>query len=195
MKNQISRNQKKALSVKELSYIGAFTALTAILSQIAVPLPFTPVPLSLGLLAVYATALLLKTRAAMLSQICYLLIGAAGIPVFANFRGGLSALLGPTGGYLIAYPIVAGIVSLALSRAADGITFRLKAVAALVTAQIVLYLFGTVWLSVSTNNTFTATLALAVYPYIPLDLAKIAASVVVILPLRFRLARLVSVSA
>jgi len=185
---------KKPLTTRELTTIGIFTAVTAVLAQIAIPLPFTPVPISFGLVAVYITGILLKPKHAVLTQICYLLLGAVGVPVFGSFRGGIGALFGPTGGYLLVYPIMAGIVSMALnsrkSRQSEHMQGKkwlfLKASVSILIAHIILYLGGTIWLSAITENSFQASLALAVYPYIPLDILKIVFCVVAVVPLRSR---------
>lgn len=187
---------RKPLKARELTSIGIFTAVTAILAQIAVPLPFTPVPISLGLVAVYITGILLKPKHAVLTQICYLLLGAVGAPVFTNFRGGIAALFGPTGGYLLVYPIMAGIVSAALNSRKSRRTEMthskkwvfLKSAVSICVAHIVLYLGGTTWLSITTGGSFPASLALAVYPFIPFDVLKILFCVVVVVPLRSRMA-------
>jgi len=185
---------KKPLTTRELTTIGIFTAVTAVFAQIAIPLPFTPVPISFGLVAVYITGILLKPKHAVLTQICYLLLGAVGVPVFGNFRGGIGALFGPTGGYLLVYPIMAGIVSMALnsrkSRQSEHMQSKkwlfLKSSVSILIAHIILYLGGTIWLSAITGNSFQASLALAVYPYIPLDILKIVFCVVAVVPLRSR---------
>ena len=102
----------KKLDVRGMCLIGVFTALTAISAQIIIPLPFTPVPVSLSILAVYITGILLKPKYAVFTQIIYILLGLfAGAPVFGGFRGGFSVLAGPTGGYLITYPIMAFIIA------------------------------------------------------------------------------------
>jgi len=185
---------KNTLRAKELAMTGIFTALTAVMAQIAIPLPFTPVPISFGLVAVYMAGILLKPKHAILSQVCYLLLGAAGAPVFGNFRGGLAALFGSTGGYLLVYPIIAGIVAVVLngqkSRQAEKRQHRamvlIKASVSICVAHILLYLGGTIWLCAITGIDFQAGLALAVYPYIPLDIVKIVFCVAAIVPLRVR---------
>jgi biotin transport system substrate-specific component len=183
---------KRTLRIKDIAVIGVFAALTAVLAQIAVPLPFTPVPFSMGMVAVYATGILLRPRDAILTQLCYLLLGAVGVPVFGNLRGGIIALLGPTGGYLMVYPIMAGIVAAALNnsaslRAENGKKPFLKAALSLCAAHLILYAGGTLWLSLISGNSFLASLAVGVYPYIPLDAAKIVLCVAAIVPLRSRL--------
>ena len=90
---------------------GLFAALLAVFSQISIPLPFSPVPLSLGVLAVFLIGGLLPPRLVLGSVLAYLAMGVVGIPVFAGFLAGPGRLLGPTGGYLVAYPLMALLVS------------------------------------------------------------------------------------
>ena len=185
----------KALTTKEISRISIFTAITAILAQIVLPLPFTPMPISFGLVAVYITGIILKPKHAVFVQLCYLLIGAVGVPVYGNFRGGVGALFGPTGGYLMMYPLMAWVVSFALnSRQSRQLENKqnkkwlfAKAGISISIAHILLYIGGTTWLCFTTGSSFAAALALAVYPFIPLDILKIVFCVVAILPLRIRM--------
>lgn len=194
----IQERKKTMISAKELATVGIFTALTAVLAQIAVPLPFTPMPISFGLVAVYFTGMLLTPKEAVLSQITYLLLGAVGIPVFGNFRGGLGALFGPTGGYLMVYPVMAWLVAMALNRAGSsrkeiakgrGYLYA-KTALTICLAHLILYLGGTIWLSATTGSNFYGALTLAVFPFIPLDMVKIVFCVVAGLSLRTRLIRL-----
>ena len=189
MKNQ-------TVSIRDICTAAVFAALTAVCSQIIIPLPFTPVPISLGMVGVYAAAILLPPRRAVLSQICYLLLGAVGVPVFGGLRGGLTWLFGPTGGYLLVYPLMSAIVSAALNSKSALQTEStprrtlLKGAAALCAAHLVLYLGGTAWLCALTGNPFVAGLSLAVFPYIPLDIVKLMFCVTAIIPLRRRFRRI-----
>ena len=190
-----NKNSKAAFTAKEISIIAIFTAITVALSQISLLLPFSPVPISFGLVAVYITGIMLKPRHAIFVQVCYLLLGAVGVPVFSNFKGGIGALFGSTGGYLLVYPVMAWIVSMTLNSSASLRSERnqhkalifVKAVISICAAHTILYLGGTAWLSVITGNTFLASLSLAVFPFIPLDIAKIVFCILVIVPLRSRL--------
>src|ERR1700679_877142 len=95
----------------------AATAAVAAAAHVAIPLPFTPVPLSLQPLAVLGVGLALGPVAGFLTMLAYLAEGTIGLPVFSPpGLGGLAQLFGPTGGYLMAYPLVAAIVG-GLSRA------------------------------------------------------------------------------
>ena len=186
---------KRPLEVREITIIGIFVAVTVVLAQVAIPLPFTPVPISFGLVAVYTTGILLKPKHAVFTQVCYLLLGAMGAPVFGNFRGGIGALFGPTGGYLMVYPAMAGIVSMALnSRFSRQLEYKqspafifIKAGLSICIAHIVLYLGGTLWFSITTGISFRAALAVAVYPFIPLDIFKIVFCIVAVVPFRSRM--------
>jgi biotin transport system substrate-specific component len=84
-------------------------AVTAVAAQIAIPLPFSPIPFTLQVLAVILSGLLLGARGGTLAQAIYVLIGAIGVPVFAQFSGGLEHIAGPRGGYLVSYPIAAAL--------------------------------------------------------------------------------------
>ena len=94
------QNRKSSLSVTDLCYIALFTALIAVLAQISIPLP-GGVPLTLQTLAVPLAGIVLGPRRGTFSTLLYVLLGAIGIPVFANFTGGLGIVLGVTGGFII----------------------------------------------------------------------------------------------
>lgn len=188
---------RSRIPVRDICLTGMFAAVTAVLAQISIPLPFTPVPISFGNLAVLIAGLLLAPRYAFFSQLTFLLVGAVGIPVFAGFRGGLERIVGPTGGYLVAYPLMALLIAgllLAFDHwLAPHLTRRrwlwrtLWMLGAMLLAMLVCYTLGTAWLSHNTGNGIGETLALAVYPYVPLDLVKIVFAALCILPLRDRL--------
>ena len=176
-------------SIRAIVLTALLTALTAVLAQIAVPIPVSPVPLSLGMVAVYATGVLLRPRNALLAQVCYLLLGAFGLPVFGGFKGGLSALLGPTGGYLMVYPLMALLISFVLNRKPIPASEKrgpvlIKTALSIVVAHLLLYAGGTAWLSISASLSFEKALALGVTPYVVMDAAKIVLCVMVLPLLR-----------
>lgn len=147
---------------------GLFAALLAVTSQIAVPLP-AGVPINLGLLAVFLAGFLLDRRGALLSVSLYLLLGAVGLPVFAGFRGGLGALFGKTGGYLLGYLATAAVVSV-LRPWADSLPRRCLACAL---GLFACYLPGTAWFMLVTGLSLPLSLGYCVYPFLPGDAAKI----------------------
>ena len=98
------------------------TVLTAAAAQLSFPLPFTPVPFTIQPMIVLIGAAALGSRLGALAQIFYLMLGVAGLPVFAfspELPQGVARLLGPTGGYLMAYPIAAFVTGLLAERGLD----------------------------------------------------------------------------
>ncbi|WP_310602116.1 biotin transporter BioY [Anaerosporobacter sp.] len=183
---------KEKLTTQDLCLSAIFTVLTAVCAQIAIPLPISPVPISFGMVGVYTAAIFLKPKCAVISQVCYLLLGAVGMPVFGGFRGGVGALIGPTGGYLLVYPIIVAIIACTLNGRRALLAERkqrqvvIKGGVSICIAHLVLYVSGTAWLSATTGNTFIQGLSLAVFPYVPMDIVKIVFCILVIIPLRKR---------
>jgi len=182
-------------TTRDICQMSIFVAASAVLAQIVFPLPFSPVPISLGMLGAYASGIFLRPRCAFFAQVCYLLIGSAGLPVFHQFHGGVGVIAGPTGGYLLAYPIMALIVSTAVERgervsphkpAARSPRYSALIFASLSLATLVCYTLGTWRMMQVTNLPLAPVLSLAVYPFIPLDLLKITFSTFALLPLRGR---------
>src|ERR671910_677156 len=154
-------------------------AVTAVAAQIA--LPIFPVPFTLQVLAVVLSGLLLGPRYGALAQIIYLLVGAIGVPVFAEFRGGLGVLLGPTGGYLLSYPIAAAVAGLA-TNATRGAARRRALWTSLLwgcAGLAVIYALGATWLAVVTRLPIAAALAQGVAPFVFFDLIKVALAALV----------------
>ena len=186
-------------TTRELCQIGIFVVASAALAQIAIPLPFTPVPVSLGLMATFVSGIFLRPKSALFAQIVYLTLGGMGLPVFGHFTGGLGILIGPTGGYLLAYPIMALIVAAAIEGYERNLAARFGssklpllclAFCSLTAAMLVCYTLGTAWLMFLMKLSLSKALALAVYPFIPLDIFKMAFTALAILPLRERVLRM-----
>ena len=150
-----------------------FAALTAVLSQISFPVPFSPVPFSLGLTGVLLSGGLLDKKQAAASQAAFILVGLTGIPVFAGFRGGVAAALGPTGGYLLAYPFMAWSVAYLREKVPKntGVTF-----ASMLPALALCYAFGSIWLAASAGMSLWAAVCAGVLPYAAFDVIKLGAA-------------------
>ncbi|MBQ4110266.1 MAG: biotin transporter BioY [Clostridia bacterium] len=146
-----------------------FTALLCILSVIA--LPVSEVPFSLGLVGVFMCGLILTPENAFISALCYILIGAIGVPVFAGFKGGIGILIGATGGFIFSYPLVAFCVS--YFSHLTGRKNLLADIWAMIASLIICYAIGTGWFSVITGSNFFGALAVTVYPFTVFDLIKI----------------------
>ncbi|MEM1483281.1 biotin transporter BioY [Oscillospiraceae bacterium PP1C4] len=158
---------------KQLALAAMFTAITAAAAQILVPLGFTPVPFTLSLVAVYLTGALLNKKCALLSLVVYVLLGTAGAPIFAGFAGGLHKIAGPTGGYIIAYPLMAVVIAYLREKWGSGFW---KYCISMLIALVLCYTIGTIQLLFITKADLLNGLMMAVFPFIPLDLVKIALS-------------------
>ena len=101
------KKEERRWTAAQLAMTGLMAAVLCILGPISLPLPFSPVPISLGTLAVYLAAVILGGRLGTVSCALYLLLGLAGLPVFSGYAGGAAKLFGPTGGYLTGYLFLA----------------------------------------------------------------------------------------
>lgn len=162
--------KKTFVTTKQLTLIGLMTAVTCILAPFAIPLPFSPVPISLTNLVINITVFVLGMKFSTVSYIIYLLLGIAGLPVFSGFSGGLGKFAGPTGGYLIGFIFLAVIAGYFAERFPGKILF---AAAGLIIGTVISYLFGTVWLAAQMELSFSAALSIGVLPYLPGDAVKI----------------------
>ena len=151
--------------------VGSYLA--AVCAHLAVPLYFTPVPLTLQPLAVLLLGLLLSPRMAAATLAAYLAEGALGLPVFAPGTLGPAHLFGPTGGYLLAYPAAAALISWLWRRTGRGFLTALLAGAA---GDLLILACGGLWLAASTHLSAHAALEMAVFPFLPGDALKVAAA-------------------
>ena len=156
------------------SMVLAASVLVAVCAHISIPFYFTPVPLSMATFAVLVLGLLLSPRMAAATLVTYLAEGAFGLPVFApGPLSGLAHLLGPTGGYLIAYPMAATLVSFLWKR--TGRSFA-GALASAAVGSLIILLCGAIWLAGLTHASAQAIFTLAMLPFFAGDVLKIAAA-------------------
>ena len=97
--------QRSAFSVRDICYSGLFAAVIAIMAQISIPMP-GGVPMTMQTFAITLAAVVLGAKLSTVSCVIYLLLGAVGVPVLANFSGGFDKFIGPTGGFLISFPLM-----------------------------------------------------------------------------------------
>ncbi len=157
------------LSIRDLIICSLFASITAILSQISIPLPFTTVPLTMQVFAVMLCGMLLGSKLGFISQIIYLAIGAIGIPVFAQMSGGPGVILGPTGGFLLSFPIISFIVGYFSNKGKS----EISVVIGMVVALFISYLIGTFQFCLIMNVSFISGLMACVLPFIVIDIIKI----------------------
>ncbi len=159
--------------------VGA-TALIAAGAHISVPLPFTPVPLTMSDFAVLLVGMALGPTAAFSALMLYLLEGAAGLPVFSPMGlGGMAQLFGPTGGYLFAYPFAAVIAGAASRLSRSGMSSFTAAVVAGSGATAIILGFGATWLAHSHYLSASAAWHVAIAPFMFGAAAKVVAAAMI----------------
>lgn len=160
------------------------TVITVAAAQISIPLPFTPVPFTFQPMVVLVGAAALGARLGAASQILYLALGVAGLPVFAAsplLPQGAARLMGPTGGYLLAYPIAAFAAGWLAERGFDRRYFT--AVAAMLVGLAIVFAAGVAWLALALpagRLGWSAALAAGFYPFVLADLAKVLVAAAVL---------------
>ena len=155
--------------VRDAVLVVGGAALTALAAQVSIPLPFTPVPLTLQTFAVLLTGAALGTVRGVLSMTLYLLAGVLGAPVFSNHSSGWG---GVSFGYVIGFVVAAGVVGFLAERGATRGILRTAGV--MVIGNLVIYAVGVPWLMAVAHISFTQALALGVVPFLIGDAIKIA---------------------
>ncbi len=158
--------------VLDALWVVGFSLLTALLAQIRIPLPFTPVPLTGQTFAVLLSGAVLGNRRAFLSQGLYLAAGAAGLPVFAGGAATVAYLLGPTAGYLWSFPLAAGLLGWLVERGAARRGWTL--VLSLVVSDAVILAAGALWLHNILGVASRQTGLQGLYPFVVADVLKVA---------------------
>jgi len=151
----IAAGDRALHAAQQIALVVSASLFVALCARISLPLPFTPVPLTLQNFGVLLVGLTLGSRGGFAALALYLTEGLLGMPVFSpTGPGGLAQLLGPTGGFLLAYPLVAGLAGWVWERGNKSFA---RAASAGILAEILLFIAGLAWLAVLTHS-----LALAV---------------------------------
>ena len=152
----------------KITMCALFAALTAICSQIQIPLP--QIPINLALFSVCMAGAVLGAGYGSLSIIVYVLLGAVGVPVFVGFKGGFATITGPTGGYIVGY-IVCAFVTGFIIKFTKGKIYHMAL--AMVVGIALCYVLGTIWFMILTGNSLVVSLGYCVLPFLPGDAIKI----------------------
>ncbi len=150
------------------------TVLTIVAAQVSIPLPFTPVPFTLQPMVVLLGGAALGSRLGMTSQVLYLALGIAGLPVFAAspiLPQGFARLLGPTGGYLMSYPIAAFVAGYLAERGFD--RRYATSVLAMFAGLAIIFTFGVLWLAFGAHAGLATAVRTGLVPFIPADIIKV----------------------
>jgi biotin transport system substrate-specific component len=181
--------EKEIITNKIVSFcivMAAFTAAIVFGAYVRIPLPFTPVPITLQTFFVLLAPVLLSRGQGVLPSLLYVLLGATGLPVFTGLGSGLLYLTGPTGGYIVGFLLASFFIAQALPRIGDskGRLFILVLI-----ADALLFLCGVLWLKILFPVSFVHLLGIGVLPFIPGEVCKIIAVTVLGHRLRPRVQR------
>lgn len=175
------------LSIQDICSVALCTAVIAVMAQITIPMPLG-VPMTMQTFAITLSAVILGSKKGALSAFVYVLLGSIGLPVLAGFSGGAQHLFGPTGGFLISFPIMAYITGLGVDK------FRsVKGgfILCLIAGTSVNYIFGVVMFCLLTGSSVSVGFTACVLPFIPTAVLKVILASVIGLKIRTRLGNLV----
>lgn len=158
-------------AIARAARIAAFACFVGVAAQLAVPLPFTPVPVTMQTLFVVLAGVVLGARDGCYSILAYVAVGIAGAPVFAGFRGGVPALVGPTGGYIVSFPAAALVAGYLSERLGGG---RLAVFLASLSGMALILAGGSTYLMLLAGLPFPRAASLGALPFLAGELVKAA---------------------
>lgn len=179
---------KRAFSVRGMAFTAIAAAIICIAAPFCVPMP-TGVPISIATFAVMLSGALLGKAKGTAAVVVYILLGLVGLPVFSGFMGGFAQLGSLTGGYIIGYIPCAFCTGLFVERFGGS---ALSMAAGMTLGTLSLYIVGTAWFVLLTGSGLAAALVSCVVPFLLGDALKIAAACAVAIPLRKKLAPLLT---
>lgn len=166
----------RKITLKTMIQTALVTAVICVLSPFVIPLPISPVPVSLSIFAIYMGLYAVGFKCGTIATFLYILIGLVGVPVFSGFSGGPAKLFGPTGGYILGYLFICVIAGPIIDKFEKKIWLH---IIFMIIGVAVCYLFGTLWfVKVMDGYTFASALSVCVIPFIPADIVKIAVAVI-----------------
>ena len=162
----------KTMTTRDLCFISIFAAVIAVLAQVSIPMP-SGVPLTLQTFAISLAGIILGAKRGTIATIIYVLLGVIGAPVFANLTGGLNILLGPTGGFIFSFPILAFAAGMWANK--EG---KIWLPLGLIIGVTLNYICGIIMFSIVMSSSLAIAFTVCVLPYIPTDIVKIVLSAV-----------------
>lgn len=172
----------------KMTQMAMMTGVLCIVSPVMIPIPFSPVPMTLATFGIYMTASLLKTKQAVLCVLVYILLGMVGLPIFSGFSSGIATLVGPTGGYVIGYLPCVFFSSWLLEKKRNQ-SKKVWYFFSFACGTLCCYLFGTIWFMIVMEWTYTIgqTLLICVVPYLFFDMIKILLATTIVISMKYRI--------
>jgi len=168
---------KQKVSAKSITQIAVMIALIAVSAQISMPLPGA-VPFSLQTMAVMLAGIILGPFKGALSVLIYVFMGAIGLPVFANFSGGFSVVIGPTGGYLAGFVVASIIIGLCSNPVQNRVLYYIKLLTGILLGQVIIFSLGILWMSYASNLDLSVAIYWGLTPFIIPEIIKTILAVI-----------------
>lgn len=159
------------VNTRDICYVAIFTAIIAAMAQISIPLPMG-VPLTLQTLAVPMAGIILGAKRGTLSALIYVVMAAVGVPVLHNFTGGIGAVFGVTGGFILSFPLMAFLSGIVSKKGTKSPVYW----TGLTAGVVINYLIGTIWFKIVADSTFAYAFTACVLPFIPTGIVKLVLS-------------------
>ncbi|MCD6472367.1 biotin transporter BioY [Candidatus Aerophobetes bacterium] len=168
--------------VSDIMGVSIFVALTSLGAFVRIPLPFTPIPITLQTLFVLLSGVILGSKLGGISQFLYLFLGAIGLPIFAGATGGLAYLAGPTGGYIIGFVLAACITGKVAGKPKNNFFHIILAMSL---GTVVIYLAGGLGLIYTLKIGIKEIFYLGIAPFISGDIIKLTAAALIAKAIHF----------
>ena len=179
--------QTSKISVQDICSIALCTAVIAIMAQISIPMPLS-VPMTMQTFAITLAAVVLGSKKGGISTLIYVLMGAVGIPVYAGFAGGFQHIAGPTGGFIISFPVMAFIIGLGVDKFRN---VKGGFLICLILGTLINYVIGVLMFCLLTQSPVSVGISACVLPFIPTAIIKAALASILGLKIRERLVSVV----
>lgn len=157
--------------IKDIAIISVAAAMICVVSPVSIPIG--DIPISLATFIIYLIAAIIGPKKGTISAFVYILVGIIGVPVFSNYRAGISVIVGVTGGYIVGYIPLALLTGIFIYKCKGKIWMY---PIGMILGTIVCYFIGTVWYMFNTNNNLISSLLVCVVPFLLFDLIKIVLS-------------------
>ena len=159
-----------------LTKLALSVSIMCILGPIIIPLPFSPIPISITQIGLYLSIYFLGYKLATYCTLIYILMGLIGLPVFSGYSGGLQKLTSPTGGYLIGFIFLTFISGIFIEKYTNNLYLTILGYTL---GNLLCYSLGSIWLSYSTNISIKTAFIIGVIPYIFTDILKVIVYIVI----------------
>lgn len=160
--------KKRETNIRELCSIGLLTAVICVIAPFSIPMPLG-VPMTMQTFAIILAGIILGAKKGALATLLYVLLGVIGLPIFSNFTGGWQSLIGPTGGFILSFPIMAYLIGLGMQYRTK---YRWSLWAGLIAGTTMNFLGGVLMFCLITNSSLATGCATCILPFIPGTILK-----------------------